>query len=229
MMNACPDARTGAVELPWHGNVLHNMSAPPKSRMTVQPLRSAGSQTTVGTGLAVPRSSGGLAWVMRIDLDRLIKAHLPDFESWIADGELHPGGTPAASGDRLALEAAPLPAHLTGDHYLRLRCCVAIARAMAGTAAVTTESVEALRGLPHESLCDELRNLNAAIEPAPLQLPALGIMTRPDGTDRVNEGNPARVFFTLSHLSGSTFVRSASAMVAGNMPRNITFDLWIPS
>jgi hypothetical protein len=62
-----------------------------------------------------------------------------------------------------------------------------------------------------------------------LQLPALGIMTRPDGTDRVNEGNPARVFFALSRLSGSTFVRSASSMVAGKMPRNITFDLWIPS
>jgi hypothetical protein len=228
-MNACPDARTGAVESPGRGNALHNMSAPPKSRMTVQPLRPAGNHATVSATPVGARSSGGLAWVMRIDLDRLIKAHLPDFESWVADGELHPGGTPAASGDGLAVEAASLPAHLTGDHYLRLRCCVAIARAMAERVPVTTHDVEALRSLPHEMLCDELRSLNAAIDPVPLQLPALGIMTRPDDTDRLSEGNPARVFFTLSHLSGSTFVRSASAMVAGNMPRNITFDLWIPS
>jgi hypothetical protein len=54
-------------------------------------------------------------------------------------------------------------------------------------------------------------------------------MTRPDDTDRLSEGNPARVFFTLSRLSGSTFVRSGSAMVAGKLPRNITFDLWLPS
>jgi hypothetical protein len=228
-MNTCPDARTGAVESPGHGNALHNMSAPPRSRMTVQPLRPAGSLTTVSAAPADPRASGGLAWVMRIDLDRLIKAHLPDFESWVADGELHPGGTPAASGDGLAVEAASLPAHLTGDHYLRLRCCVAIARAMAGGAPVTTHDVEILRGLPHEALCDELRNLNAAIDPAPLQLPALGIMTRPDGTDRACEESPARVFFALSRVRGNTFVSSGSAMVAGHMPRNITFDLWIPS
>jgi hypothetical protein len=228
-MNACPDARTGAVESLGHGNALHNMSAPPRSRMTVQPLRPAGSLTTVSAAPAGSRSSGGLAWVMRIDLDRLIKAHLPDFESWVADGELHSGGTPAASGDGLAVEAASLPAHLTGNQYLRLRCCVAIARPMAGGAPVTTQGVEALRDLPHEALCDELRTLSAAIDPAPLQLPALGIMTRPEGMDRPCEGNPARVFFALSHLSGSTFVRSASAMVAGNMRRNITFDLWIPS
>jgi hypothetical protein len=228
-MNTCPDARTGAVESLGCGNALHNMSAPPRSRMTVQPLRPAGNLTTVSAAPAGPRSSGGLAWLMRIDLDRLIKAHLSDFESWVADGELHPGGTPAASGDGLAVEAASLPAHLTGDHYLRLRCCVAIARAMAWGVPVTNHDVEALRSLPHETLCDELRGLNAAIDPTPLQLPALGIMTRPDDRNRTSEGNPARVFFTLSRLSGSTFVRSASAMVAGNMPRNITFDLWIPS
>jgi hypothetical protein len=226
-MNTRPDARTGAVESLGRGNALHNMSAPPRSRMTVQPLRSAGSQTTIGADPAASCSSGGLAWVMRIDLDRLIKAHLPNFESWIADGELHPDG--AADKGSGKAETAPLPVMLTGDHYLRLRCCVVIARAMAAAAPVTTQGVEALRNLPHETLCDELRTLNAAIDPAPLQLPALGIMTRPDDTDRACEGNPARVFFALSHLSGSTFVRSSSAMVAGKLPRNIAFDLWIPS
>jgi hypothetical protein len=228
-MNTRPDAGTGAVESPGHGNALHNMSAPPKSRMTLQPLRSTSSEAPVGSARAASCSSGGLAWVMRIDLDRLIKAYLPDFESWVADGELHPGGTPAASGDGLAVKAAPLPVPLTGDHYLRLRCCVAIARTMAAGVPVTTQDVEAMRSLSHEALCDELRALSAAIDPALLRLPALGIMTRPDGTDRPCECNPARVFFTLSRLSGSTFVRSGSAMIAGKLPRNITFDLWLPS
>jgi hypothetical protein len=228
-MNACPDARNGAVESPGRGNALHNMSAPPKSRMTVQPLRPAGSQATVGAGPTSSRSSGGLTWVMRIDLDRLIKAHLLDFESWVADGQLHPGSTAAPRQTGGKAEPTALSLTLTGDHYLRLRCCVAIARAMAGGAPVTTQGVEALRNLPHEALCDELRSLNAAIDPTPLQLPALGIMTRPEGMDRPCEGNPARVFFALSRLSGSTFVRSASAMITGNLPRNITFDLWIPS
>jgi hypothetical protein len=228
-MNSGPDIREDIAGAPGGSGVLHNMSAPPKSRMTVQPLRASGTEVPAGSTKASSCSSGGLAWVMRIDLDRLIKAHLPDFESWIADGELHPGATPAASEDRVAAKAAPLPSPLTGDHYLRLRCCVAVARAMAGGGLVTTQDVEALRSHPHEALCDELRSLSAAIDPAPLQLPALGIMTRPDGTDRACEGNPARVFFALSRLSGSTFVRSGSAMVAGKLPRNITFDLWLPS
>ena len=228
-MNTRPDADTGAVESPGHGNALHNMSAPPKSRMTVQPLRASSSQVPVGSARAASCASGGLAWVMRIDLDRLIKAHLPDFESWIADGQLHPGNPSETIGDDHKAETAPVTATLTGDHYLRLRCCVAIARAMAATVPVTTDDVEVLRSLPHEALCDELRTLNAAIDPASLQLPALGIMARPDDTDRVCEGNPARVFFALSHLSGSTFVRSGSAMVAGKLPRNITFDLWLPA
>jgi hypothetical protein len=228
-MNACRDASNGAAEPPGHGNALHNMSAPPRSRMTVQPLRSADIQVTVSTPQAGSRSSSGLTWLMRIDLDRLIKAHLPGFESWIADGKLQPGNAADQNETGDSVESSPLPAALTGDHYLRLRCCLAIARAMAENAPVTTHEVEALRSLPHETLCDELRGLNAAIDPGPLQLPALGIMTRPDDLDRTSEGNPARVFFTLSRLSGSTFVRSASAMVAGNMTRNITFDLWIPS
>jgi hypothetical protein len=228
-MNACPDARNGAVESPGCGNALHNMSAPPKSRMTIQPLRASSSLTTVSAAPVGSRSSGGLAWVMRIDLDRLIKAHLPVFESWIADGKLHPGSAAAPGKESGKAEAAPMPVPLTGDHYLRLRCCVAIARAMAAGVPVATHDVEALRNLPHEALCDELRSLSAAIDPAPLQLPALGIMTRPEGMDRPCEGNPARVFYALSHLSGSTFVRSGSAMIAGNLPRNITFDLWLPS
>jgi hypothetical protein len=228
-MNSGPDIREDTLGEPGGSGVLHNMSAPPKSRMTVQPLRVSGSEVPAGSTAASSCSSGGLAWVMRIDLDRLIKANLPAFESWIADGQLHPGAAPAARENGVAVKAAPLPAPLTGDHYLRLRCCVAIARMMSGGGPVTTQDVEALRSLPHEALCDELRTLNAAVDPAPLQLPALGIMTRPDGTDRSCEGNPVRAFFTLSRLSGSTFVRSASAMVAGKMPRNITFDLWIPS
>lgn len=227
-MNTVPDTSEDTAEAPDGSGVLHNMSAPPKSRMTVQPLRSAGSEATMRSDQA-DSSSGGLTWVMRIDLDRLIKAHLPAFDSWIADGELHPGRAPAASGIGLAAEAAPLPFPLTGDHHLRLRCCVAVARAMAGSAPVTTASVEALRSLPHEALCDELRTLSAAIEPAPLLLPALGIMVRPDGTDRVCEGSAERVLFALSRLRGDTFVRSSSAMIAGNLPRNITFDLWLPA
>jgi hypothetical protein len=228
-MNSGPDIREDTPGAPGGSGVLHNMSAPPKSRMTVQPLRASGSGVQAGSTEASSCSSGGLAWVMRIDLDRLIKAHVPAFESWIADGKLHPGGDSVASGNGVAVKAAPLHASLTGDHYLRLRCCVAIARVMAGGGPVTTQDVEALRSLPHEALCDELRSLNAAIDPVPLQLPAFGIMTRPDGTDRACEGNPARVFFALSRLSGSTFVRSGSAMVAGKLPRNITFDLWLPS
>ncbi|MCX7166631.1 MAG: hypothetical protein NTV11_10200 [Rhodocyclales bacterium] len=228
-MDTASDARDDVMDTPGQGDALQNMSAPPKSRMTVQPLRPTTSQVAVSSVQPVSCSSSGLAWVMRIDLDRLIKSHLPDFESWIADGRLHPGSAAASIGDAGKTEAVPVPVSLTGDHYLRLRSCVAIARAMAGAVPVTTEDIEALRNLPHETLCDELRALSGAIDPVPLQLPALGMMTCPDGTDRVWETNPARVFFALSRLSGSTFVRSGSAMIAGNMPRNITFDLWIPS
>jgi hypothetical protein len=167
---------------------------------------------------------------MRIDLDRLIQEYLPDFQSWVADGELRPGNSAPAVVDATLPPAGSLPVMLSGDHYLRLRCCVVIARLVAGFAdTLSNTQVEELRKQPHEALCDELRTLSATIDLTPLGLPALGMMTRPDGTERAWETNPARVFYALSRLSGSTFVRSGSAMIAGNLSRNITFDLWLPA
>jgi hypothetical protein len=229
-MNTGRNLRSDTADTIASGTALHNMSAPPRSKMTVKPLRTETRAMAIRSGHAASSSSSGLAWVMRIDLDRLIEEHLPDFHSWIADGELRPGRSAPAPGDATLPPTGSVPVMLSGDHHLRLRCCVVIARLPAGIdCSVSNARVEELRKQPHEALCDELRTLNAAIDPTPLDLPALGMMTRPDGTDRAWETNPARVFYALSRLSGNTFVRSGSAMIAGDMSRNITFDLWLPA
>lgn len=208
-MNTGRNLRSDTADTTANGTALHNMSAPPRSKMTVKPLRTETREMTIRSGPAASSSSSGLAWVMRIDLDRLIEESLPDFHSWVADGDVGqicagPGGRNITSS---RIRAGETP---TGDHYLRLRCCVVIARLAAGIDnSVSNARVEELRKQPHEALCDELRTLNAAIDPTPLDLPALGMMTRPDGTDRAWETNPARVFYALSRLSGSTFVEAA--------------------
>ena len=228
-MNACPDIRGDLAEACGRSGLLHNMSSPPKSRMTVQPLRPSSNQVTVRSVPSVTCSSSGLTWVMRIDLDRLIQDRLPEFAAWMADGKLNPGGSapPVAAGPRAGSSSSP--ATLTGDHHLRLRCCLAIAEAMTGAGtSVTTEGVEGLRALSHENLCDQLRTQCARIKPTSLSLPALGMTTPADREDRGCEESPERVFYVLSHLSGSTFVRSGSAMIAGNFERNVTCDLWLP-
>lgn len=211
-------------------DLLHNMSAPPKSKMTVQPLRSSNSKV-MATSIQSPScSSGGLTWIMRIDLDRLIQPLFPEFEAWMADGQVNPGGFAPSVTDGSGRGGGESPAKVSGDHYLRLRSCLVIAQVMAGVAeSVTIERVEALRVLPHETLCDQLRTLCAGIDPSPLGLPALGIMTTGDRADRPCETDPSRVFYALSRLSGSTFVRSGSAMIAGLVHGNIVRDLWVPA
>jgi len=214
------------VETCSESELLHNMSSPPKSKMTVQPLRSADTRVMAGSIQSATCSSGGLSWVMRIDLDKLIQAYLPTYEAWMADGQVNPGGASAEPRH----PDSPARMALTGDHHLRLRCLLAIAQVTAGEiASLTVEHVEALRDLPHEVLCDRLRTISAGIDPSPLQLPALGMATPPDRIDRTCEMAPSRVFYAMSRLSGNTFVRGASAMVAGIVHRNIVRDLWIPA
>lgn len=196
-------------------SVLHNMSSPPRSKITLRPLKIQDGAWNTDPDVKIhplrnqSRSGGGLEWVMRVDLDRLIQSVLPDFDgrsgcgTWGDTSQEHP--------------------------QLRLRCCVVIARSINRTTSpMARDDVDALRDTPFEVLCDELRELNAVIDPTPLKLPAMGMMIQADTTDRSRELNAARVLYVLSRLHGTTFVCGASSMVAGRLHGNICQDLWLP-
>ena len=182
-------------------SAFHNMSAPPKSRITLRPLREPEvtshrvpplSNSAVGNSI---RAASGLAWVMRLDLDGLIEQYLPDFS------------------DRFSY---------------RLHCCLAIARLFSGLSATATqEDVDALRAMPYETVCDELREIDANIAQGALELPPIGLVIDADKRKRPCETNPARVLFVLSRLNGTTFVRDSSAMVSGRFDKNLRYDLWV--
>ena len=194
---------------------LHNMSSPPRTILLLRPLKAAGSATPAEPGTEEAASidgaatANGLEWVMRIDLDQLIQSRFPEF-----DGRSGSGKWDSTSEDH------PL---------LRLRCCIVLARPMNGAdLPVGRQDVDALRDVPFETLCDELRELNATTNPAQLALPPMGLMLNADSKKRPAELNVQRVFYVLTRLHGTTFVRGASAMVAGRLHSNICLDLWLP-
>lgn len=221
--------RRDAMEADGGQGALHNMSAPPRSRITLSPLnvpdtvwhREPGPENRQARG--TERAAGGLQWVMRIDLDQLIQRHFPHFVD---------SGPHGAWGATQEVAAQPLPAGQDGDEeanrYLRLRCCVAIARVIGRPSIASADVVTALVGVPHEHLCDELRDISSAIDVSRLDLPPLGLLIKADRRERPYETNAARVFYALSRLSGSTFVRDGSAMVSGQLCGNIQMDLLVP-
>jgi hypothetical protein len=189
-------------------------------------------------------SHGGLKWVTRIDLDLLIQCHFPEFKdssgygSWYdqkiniddfpLDVDVVVNGTTLLATESQSERLSQL--HNELFPYLRLRCCVVIARSLVdSTQQVSRIEVEKLRDCPFEQLCDALRDSSAALESKSQDLPPLGLMIKADHQSRTHEKNAARVFYALSRLNGQTFVRGASAMVAGRLHGNICMDLWIPT
>jgi hypothetical protein len=191
------------------------MSSPPRTKLTLRPLKVSGGATPADPGSDDPANIGhastasGLEWVMRVNLDQLIRNLLPDFD----------GGSGCGTwGDT------------TQNHpHLRLRCCLVLARAMNQLGGpVGRDGIDALRDVPFETMCDELRELNAAIDPVPLALPSMGLMMPADKMKRPADMSIHRVFYVLSRLYGTTFVSGASAMVAGRLNGNVCLDLWLP-
>ena len=224
---------------------LHNMSAPPRSTITLSPLRQRNDDTSLeDVGTNVLTSHGGLRWITRINLDMLIQCYFPDFKdsrgygSWNdlkIDIDDFPNDADVVVNGKTLLATESKSERLNLLHielspYLRLRCCVVIARSLIdSTQSVSRIEVERLRDNPFEQLCDALRDANATLNPKSLDLPPLGVMIKADNQSRPHETSAARVFYSLSRLNGQTFVRSASAMVAGRLHGNICMDLWVPS
>ncbi len=237
-MNLIDDVDSLTVEITEGTNVLHNMSAPPRSTITVSPLIRS-TKWSLKEESQQSTSSSGLKWVMRIDLDELINSHIKNFAKSIK----REFERKAASETDEYVESLVNVEGLTEKEikdarekalfrkyfpYLRLRSCLVICRYAAGLSEkVTFEEVNSYRDLPFESLCDELRSASALI-PVPENLPSLGMVLAADKKVRSTETNAARVIYVLSRLNGTTFVNGGSAMVTGRLHGNIKHDLWVP-
>jgi hypothetical protein len=93
-----------------HGDVLHNMSAPPRSTLTLQPFQPLACSTPEEQEVS---TSWGLSWVLRVDLDEILRGTFPNWGGWdIAfPGSPTPGlcGALALAKERRGLPTDPWP------------------------------------------------------------------------------------------------------------------------
>jgi len=204
------------------GNYLHNMSAPPRCKITMKPIPQSAVQWRDGCDLKLKsvgensRSAAGLQWVARVDLDALIQSRFPDFAVTRAGAGFK---TPLLSRNKYKY-----PAHA------RLLCCLVIGRNIEdGESKFTCKDVEVLETLSFDQICDELRNITTKTNAEAASLPSMGIAIAADKEKRPAETSAIRTFHILSRLSGSTFARDGTAMITGRLDSNIRLDLWVPA
>jgi hypothetical protein len=176
---------------------LHNMSAPPRTRVTVRPLGAVAN--TGGEPAAdsadVVRASTGLVPVVAISVERLIRQWFPDY---LDTGRRGPDATWRDLG-RLEGKAARL-----GN--LRLRCLVVLSRLAVGEMKRPNRpEIFRLADTPVEALeaiyLDNVRRL----DPLDHGLPPFGLVQSADGEGIAWETEPARALAVLSRCGGTVY------------------------
>jgi len=186
-------ARSGEGE-----QTLRNMSAPPRSTLTLQPFQvPAAKDPTVAQGAP---TNWGLAWYARVNFDGILEAQWP---RWF--GEL---GDIACSGGYRS--------------HLRLCGAVALARIQDGIAAHPRKLEDGLG----EELGDELLRRATGFERAQA-LPPLMLATHASLAPRDADQDPARTLTILTHLSGQTCDPAGSPLLSEALREGQTLDLWI--
>jgi len=170
---------------------LQNMSAPPRMRIAVRPLK-----RTIGKEPAAPTllwQENRLHRIASVSIDTLIRHHFPAFQA-------KPGDDRGASWT----DVATLKGRESDTSDLRLRCLVVISRlATGGLKKLTRRSVFALAGKQTADL--EARYLEnvARLDPVLLGLPPFGLVRLGDGTS--SETDPARALALLSRAAGNIY------------------------
>ena len=189
-----------ALTLPAEGRqALRNMSAPPRSTLTLHPF-----QVQLGMGPVVTQgtpTNWGLAWYARVNFDWILEAQWP---RWA--GKLR--NRPDRSGRR---------------SHLRLCGAVALARIQDGIPAHPRKLEEGLG----EELADGLLRRVPGFDRAGT-LPAMMLATRASQAPRNADKDPVRALIILTHLTGRTCDPSGSVLLSESLREGYTIDLWTP-
>lgn len=180
--------------------VLHNMSAPPRARIRVCPLRREDSALDAGDISPPSRGESGLALVTTIDLRCLIQSYFPNYRD------------SGYAGQPYWWDEGGLRGKAARREDLRLRCLVVLSRLAVGElrrpdrrvvfrlAGASTETLEQL-------WLDNVRRL----KPGDLGLPPFGLIRpapRPSlalQRTRYWEASPARALAVFSRHGGSVY------------------------
>ena len=191
------------------GPPLANMSAPPRSILTVKPFQTAAPEAA---GIL---TNWGLAWYARVDFEGHLRALWPEWAEALLDPGRAP--TPGAAARRPAAapqrQLRPSPARKV---HLRLCGAVALARG-------AQSHPWALEPELGEALVDELMRL--APDRAS-SLPPLLFATPARGPARPLEPDPLRVLAILTHLSGATCDPAGSPLFSEALRESHVLDLW---
>ena len=199
-------------------DALHNMSAPPRTRISIRPLHpqkpEADSQAPKGG--SETNSDTGLQRFTTIAVDRLIQRWFPAFR--VKRGDL----SCVRWGDR-----ARLTGRAENTEHLRLRCLIAISQLATGELLeINRRQVYALVGHTLEALEELFMDNIARLDPVALGLPPFAL-ARPLGPGNISfrrlrvELNPARALALLSRTGGKVYS-------AGRTPVLPDTDRFIP-
>ena len=181
---------------------LDNMSAPPRSKVTIRPLRAPATTNGSDAGPDPMRLPGAcnLRLVSRVRLDELITVTIPRTlaNSW----------TPAT-------KATGIDPNLTRE-YRRLLASVVLARRVTGEPQAGYAAIRAAAGQPQEALEDELFARVRQLDGRRLGLPAYGFIRHyPEWGCFLKvpaETDIARALYISTHCYGQSFLRDADPL-----------------
>ena len=197
---------------------VHNMSAPPRSTVSVRPYGLAQSTETLPA--QVERSSG-LQWLLRANPDALLRATLPSL------------GRQITKLRREVLSLAPGnpagPTQIAAVRSLRVIGLVWLAEHLAGDDPHLDDF--APEAQPLELLQDRLVDVAGRLPEPPAWLPALamaeslsggGARSDPGSTDAL------AVLWVLTRINGRTFDRDGIPHLPADLADGGIYDLYVP-
>ena len=188
------------------GDVVHNMSCPPRTCIAVRPLRvQERPRTGYQSGHAMACASG-LQLVTRVSVDHLFREWFPAFRSSNKN-------TDVAYWANRKRPASRAPDTVN----LRLRCLVVLSRlAIGDISGVTHRLVHALAGVSTESLETAYIENTARLDPRVYGLPAFGLVQPGGGHDSMAMSfdlEPTRALAVLSRTAGTVFSAARTPVV----------------
>ena len=194
---------TPTAELP--AGALHNMSAPPRTRITVRPLRQSTGPIEF-PGRKRDTGATGMTPIALISLPRLIQHWFPRYLDRSA------GNKGPAWRDQSRLKG---PAASTRN--LRLRCLVVLSRVAAGELKKPTRrSIFRLAAVPVEGLEEMYLERVRRIRPLDHDLPPFAFVRPVEESRRElpeSETDPARALALLSRCSGTVYSAARSPLL----------------
>jgi len=181
------------------GQELRNMSAPPRSTLTLHPFRLPGERPAEPAQGAL--TNWGLAWYARMVFDQILR------DRWPRWGRLLGG----------------CAGHAGRQTHIRLCAAVALARSQDASPIEPWD----LDARLDEELADELLGLAPALVMAGT-LPPLMLATRAEGPGPDPDPDPMRTLAVLTHLTGRTCDPGGAPLLSQALREGLPVDLWIP-